>query len=223
MKTAQLAMLASVAAAPLFAQDQRELDAHAHGVSIVEIGVEDGRVEIDIYSPGADIVGFEYAASTAADKDAVEAAIRTMLTPENVVTLPEAAGCRLTEVLADLHTGDDDHDDHGADDHGDDDHGDDAAPDAAAGDAEGEEDAEGEAHGDGDGEAHDDAADDGATHSEFHASYAFACDQPEALTSIAFPFFDQFPNAQEIEAQYVTGSGSGSAEIGRDDAELTLD
>ncbi len=82
------------------------MDAHVHGVSTPKLAVEDGTLEMNLLSPGMDIVGFEFEASTDADKDAVEAAIRTMLVPENIVTLPDAAECRLSEVLAHLH-GDD--------------------------------------------------------------------------------------------------------------------
>lgn len=204
MKIVTYALLTSVAATPLFAQDEhREMDAHVHGVSTLELAVENGLVEMNLTSPGMDIVGFEYEASTDADKDAVEAAIRVMLTPENIVTLSDDAECRLTEVLAHLHAGDhdhdegDDHDDHAEADHHDDDHDD---------------------HAEGDDHDHD-----GAEHNEFHVRYKFACAHPEKLSTIGFPFFERFPNAQEIEAQFVTDAGAGAAEIGRDAAELNLD
>lgn len=209
MKTIHLALLASVAATPLLAQETREMDAHVHGVSTLELAVENGTLEMNLLSPGMDIVGFEYEASTDADKDAVEAAIRAMLVPENIVTLPEAAECRLTEVLAHLHTGDHEHEEGEDHDH--------------AGGAGHDDHAEGEEH---EHEEHAEGADhdheEGAEHSEFHASYSFACAHPEELTTIGFPFFDRFENAQEIEAQFVTDAGAGSAEIGRDAPELTL-
>lgn len=111
MKPILLTLAAATLALPAVAQDSREMEAHVHGVSKAEIAVEHGVVQINIHAPGMDIVGFEYAATSTEDKDAVEAAIRAMLSPENVVTLPKAAGCRLTEVLAHLHGGDHDHDD----------------------------------------------------------------------------------------------------------------
>ena len=207
MKTIQLALLASVAATPLLAQETREVDAHVHGVSTLELAVEGGIVAMDLYSPGMDIVGFEFQASSDAEKDAVEAAIRTMLVPENIVTLPEVAECRLTEVLAHLHG--DDHDHEGADEHVEgadhDDH------------AQGEE-HEIEEHAEGDD--HDHA--EGAEHNEFHARYIFACAHPEDLTTVGFPFFSSFENAQEIEVQFVTDAGAGAAEVGPDAPELTL-
>ena len=183
------------------------MGAHEHGVSKMEIAVDGSAVEINLLSPGMDIVGFEYEPSTAADKDAVEAAIRVLVMPETVVSLPDAAGCRLGEVVAHLHAGDHDHDegeDHAQDDHEHEDHAD-----------GGDHDHDGEEH-DHDGEDHD------HMHSEFHAHYAFTCEHPEKLTTLSFPFFAQFPNAQEIEAQYVTDAGAGSAEIPRDAAKLTL-
>lgn len=208
MRAIRLALAASTLATPVFAQDTREMDAHVHGVSTAEIAVEHGKVEINIHAPGMDIVGFEYEATSAEDKDAVEAAIRTMLMPENVVTLPEAAGCRLTEVLAHLHGDDHDHDDtsaHMGDDHDHQDH------------------AEGDDHDHEDHAADDHDHSDEAQHREFHVSYAFACDEEDALTTISFPFFDQFGNAQEIEAQYVTETGAGQAEITRSAPELALE
>lgn len=200
MKPIYLALATTTLATPALAQDTRELDAHVHGVSTVEIAVEHGAIEINILSPGMDIVGFEHEASSAEDKEAVAAAIRQFLTPEEIVSLPEGAGCRLTEVLAHLHTGD--HDDehmHEGDDHThDDDH------------------AEGEEH------DHEDHADE-ARHSEFHVTYGFACDDEDALTGVGFPFFEQFPNAEEIEVQYVTETGAGTAELTPDAAEVSFE
>lgn len=213
MRISNLALLATVAATPLLAQETREMEAHVHGVSTLELAVEGGTLEMNLTSPGMDIVGFEYQASTDADKDAVEAALRKMLVPENIVALPEAAECRLTEVLAHLHGGD--HDEGHMDDHADHDaHADDD-------DHDHDEHAEGEDH---DHEDHAEGEDDdhAAEHSEFHARYIFACEHADELSKIELPFFSQFGNAQEIEAQFVTDAGAGAAEIGRDTAELSL-
>ena len=213
MRISNLALLATVAATPLLAQETREMDAHVHGVSTLELAVEGGTLEMNLTSPGMDIVGFEYQASTDADKAAVEAALRKMLVPENIVALPEAAECRLTEVLAHIHGGD--HDEDPMDDHADhDEHAEDD-------DHDHDEHAEGEDH---DHEDHAEGEDDdhAAEHSEFHARYIFACEHADELNKIGLPFFSQFGNAQEIEAQFVTDAGAGAAEIGRDTAELSL-
>ncbi|MFN4101491.1 MAG: DUF2796 domain-containing protein [Pararhodobacter sp.] len=246
MRTLALALLTSAIAAPLAAQEHRELAAHVHGVSTLEIAIEGNTLALNLLSPGADIVGFEYEATSEADKDAVEAAIQLLLQPDEIFALPDAAGCRVSEVLAHLHGAghdheghghddhgheghshghghahdDDGHDHHGHDDHAHDDHGHDhdhAEADHAHDDHAHEE------HTHEDGHGHEDHAHDHGGHSEFHARYTFTCDNPQALTSIGFPFFGHFPNAREIEAQYVTDAGAGAAEITRDAATLPLE
>lgn len=203
MKPIILAIAATSLAAPALAQDTRKMDAHVHGVSTAQVAVEHGKLEINLLSPGMDIVGFEYAPSSASDKDAVEAAIRQFLSPETIVTLPGDAGCRLTEVLAHLHSGA--HESEHEDDHDHQDHEDHA----------GEED-----HHD-----HDEHADhaESSAHSEFHVTYAYSCDDEDALGAIGFPFFLRFGNAHEIEVQYVTETGAGTAELTPDAPELALD
>lgn len=202
MSLIRYAALASLAAAPALAQEHREMGAHVHGVSKLELAMEGAKLSLNLHSPGADIVGFEYPAKSDDEKDAVEAAIRAMLAPENIVTLPEDAHCRLAEALAHLHSHEHDHDE--SDEH-----------------AEGHDD-----HDDheGDHDDHDDHEEHegGAQHSEFHARYEFTCEHPDELVNIGFPFFSQFPNAVEIEAAYVTATGAGAAEIHRDEAELSL-
>lgn len=191
MKPIILAVAATSFAAPALAQGTRGMDAHVHGVSTAEVAVEHGRLEINLRSPGADIVGFEYVASSAADKDAVEAAIRQFLAPENIVDLPEAAACRLTGVLAHLLSGEPDHED----DH-----------DEHAGEQE-----------------HHDHEEEGAAHSAFQVTYAYACDDEDALGTIGFPFFQRFGKAHEIEVQYVTETGAGTAALTPDAPVLSLD
>ncbi|WP_136440770.1 zinc uptake protein ZrgA [Pacificoceanicola onchidii] len=229
MKKTALVLSLVGAATPTLAEDTRAMEAHVHGVSKVEIAIDGGTLELALFAPGADIVGFEYQAASVEDVAAVQAGIKTLQAPENVVILPEAAACKLVSASASLRGADEgghhddhghehDHEDHAHEDHGHDDHGhDDHAHDDHADDEHGHED---HAH---DEHAHEDHADDEeASHSEFHANYVFECARPEALTSLRFPFFDTFTNAQEIDAHYVTASGAGMVELTRDTAVLTL-
>ena len=200
-----LAMLA--ATAPALAQDEhRELGAHVHGVSTLEIAVEHGVVEMNLLSPGMDIVGFEHAASSADDRATVEAAIVQLGNPTDLFTFNAAAACRVSEVFAHLHGPDDHHDD--AED-GDHDHEDDH-DDHAEGDMHDEHE---------EGEDHDH---DHGDHSEFHAKYAYSCANPDALSALAFPFFALYPNAQEIEVSLITDAGASQVEITRDGGALKL-
>ena len=206
MKPISLSLAAAALATSAAAQETREMDAHVHGVSVLQVAVEHEVVEINLTSPGMDIVGFEYEAETAADRAAVAAGVIQLSKVDEIITLSPKAGCALTEVLSHIHgdehehedeEGHEDHDDHGDEDH--DEH------------EEHDDHAEGEEH-----EEH-------GQHSEFHARYKFVCENTDALSEIGLPFFDQFDHAEEIEAEYITETGAGAAEIERGTAALKLD
>lgn len=219
MKIQSLAAVAALAAAPAIAQEHRELDAHEHGVSTLELAIEGDRLEMELRAPGMDIVGFEHAASSDDDKAAVEAALASLSQPARVIALPEAAGCSAIETEAEFEIeGHDHHEDHEAHAH---EHDDDYDHDDHDDHHEDHEHDDAHDHGSDHADEHDHEHH-GATHSEFHAAYAFACADPTALTEIGFPFFETFANAGEIEAQFVTDAGTGSAEITRDTRRLTL-
>lgn len=83
---------------------------------------------------------------------------------------------------------------------------------------------EGDAHAEEEHEAHAEGEDRGgeARHTEFHAAYGISCDDPDALTAIDFPYFEVFPNAEELELQMVTDAGAGAATVERDAPSLDL-
>jgi hypothetical protein len=184
---------------PAAAEGARHADAHVHGVSHLQIAVEGARVEIELRSPGADIVGFEHAAASDADKAAQEKALERLREPAALFGL---AGCTAVEVKA--HVGaegrehdEDAHDaDHDADQH----------------DKAHEDEHEGE-HGD---------AGDAASHAEFHGIYTLDCDAPVTEVSLA-AFFDTFPNAAEVEVEAITDSGARAAEATRAAPLIRLD
>ena len=207
-----LSLFALVAAVPALAEDTRQLDAHEHGVGALNIAVEGTTVAMEFHAPGADIVGFEYAAESEADRAAVDAAVATLATPLNLFEMPAAAECTVTQASAELESEEDHHDHAEAathDEHADhDDH------------AEHDEHAE---HADGhdDHAAHDDHADE-AGHTEFHAEYTLTCANPEALTEITFAYFETFENARELEVQIITSAGAQAFEVERDAPTLDL-
>ncbi|AML51806.1 zinc uptake protein ZrgA [Falsihalocynthiibacter arcticus] len=200
-------LIALVAAFPVFAEDARQLDAHEHGVGTLNIAIEGTTVAMAFEAPGADIVGFEYAATSDADQSAIDAAVATLASPLNLFVMSAAAGCTVVEALAELES-EDGHGEHG------DEHQDDHA------DEEHEDHAE-EHHQD---EAHEDHANHAneAGHTEFHAEYALNCESPDALTEITFAYFGAFPNAQEVEVQIITASGAQAFEVERDVPVLDL-
>lgn len=183
-----LALGALVGAMPAFGEDMRQLDAHEHGVGVLNIAIADMTVAMEFHAPGADIVGFEYAAESEADLAAIDAAIMTLGVPLDLFVLPDAAACTVTRARAKLEN-EGMHDDHDEEHHGDEDH------DEHSGDA---------------------------GHTEFHAEYMLLCENPDALTRIAFPYFETFPNAQEVDVQIVTASGAQAFEVERTAPTLDL-
>ena len=201
----KLPLVLALLATPAFAQETRQLDSHEHGVGELNIAVDGSTVAMEFHAPGADIVGFEYAAESAEDRGTIDAAVATLARPLELFVFPSAVECSVVQASAELESEDahDEHDDHN-EDH-DDDH-------AEGHDKHEEEHAEG----------HDDDHADEAGHTEFHAEYTLTCGNPAALSEITFAYFDAFENAREIEVQIISASGAQAFEVERDDPRLDL-
>lgn len=197
MKVLPLLIATAITATPVIAEETRQLDAHEHGVGQLDIAIDGQQIAMELHAPGADIVGFEYAAESAKDLAAVDAAVAKLSAPLALFVLPEAAGCRIVEASAGLES-DEEHEEHG-DEHADDEH---------------------DEHGH-DDDGHDDHADE-AGHTEFHAEYLLNCAEPSAITGINFAYFGSFPNALEVEVQIITDTGATSFEVERDAPTLDL-
>lgn len=203
-----LPFIALLVATPLAAEENRQLEAHEHGVGALDIAIDGTTVAMEFHAPGADIVGFEYEAESDKDRAAIDAAIAVLAKPLDLFVLPAAAECTVTQASAELeseeaHADDDDHDDHDHDkDHAehDDDH---------------------EEHAEHDDDDHEEHAEE-AGHTEFHAEYTLSCANPSALKEINFAYFETFENALEVEVQVITGSGAQAFEVDRDDPRLDL-
>lgn len=207
-----LPLLVTLAATSAYAEEKRQLGSHEHGVGALNIAIDGKTVAMEFTAPGADIVGFEYEATSEDDRAAVDDAVATLARPLDLFVLPDEAACSVTQASAELesegeHDGDhDDHDehaDHDADKHDDDHAGHDHSHDE---------------------HSHDDHEDhaDKASHTEFHAEYTLTCANPEALTSITFAYFDTFENARELDVQVITGAGAQAFEVERDTPTLNL-
>ncbi|MGV6848199.1 MAG: zinc uptake protein ZrgA [Marinibacterium sp.] len=200
MKSSLPAIAALVAANTAIASETRQLGAHEHGVGALDIAIDGKTVALEFHAPGADIVGFEYAAKSAHDRATIDQAVATLARPLDLFVLPGAAQCSVAEARAALES--DDHADHDGDDHGDEDHG-------------------GDMHGD-HGDANHDEHEAHAGHSEFHAEYMLTCANPGAISNMTFAYFDTFENARELKVQIVTGAGARAFEVFRADPVLDL-
>ena len=174
---------------PLPAPAQEIHGAHEHGVGQLNLAIEGSEVEIELIAPGADIVGFEHAAETAEQKAAVSAAADRLEDGAALFVLPEAAGCSLEEAEGEssLLSEADHHDEEHEDEH---EHG----------------------HEHEHEDEHDHAQDEGG-HAEFHAHYHFDCTEVEAVSELATTYFEQFPAAERLSVQYLTGRGQGAADL----------
>jgi len=211
-----LSFLALVAAVPALAEGTRQMEAHEHGVGALNIAIEGTTVAMEFHAPGADLVGFEYKATSAVDLAAIDAAVATLSAPLAVFKMSEGAECSVSKAQAGLETEkehDHDHEKHEDEEHAHDGH-----------DHDKHEDEE-HAHDDHDHDKHEDeehAHGEDAGHSEFHAEYLLTCNAPEALKQVDFAYFDHFPNAQEVEVQIITTSGAAAFEVTRAEPVLVL-
>ncbi len=96
------------------------LGAHEHGVGRLNAVLDGQALELELDSPAMNMVGFEHAATSAADKAKVAAARKQLENPLALFNLPKAAGCVIStqELNSPLfgdkpeadHDDDDDHD-----------------------------------------------------------------------------------------------------------------
>jgi Protein of unknown function (DUF2796) len=180
------------------AEERRQLGAHEHGHSVLNIAIEGDRIEMELMAPGMDVVGFEHAAETDEHKAAVAEAEAILSDPLALFVLPDDAGCAIETAAVELEAEDEHEGEHG-EEHAEEEHA-----------AEGEH-AEGQAEHEGE-----------ASHTEFHAEYAITCDSPDDLGTIEFAFFERFSGAKEIEVTVITESGQTRYEVERDAPRIDL-
>lgn len=108
---AWLAATILILASPAAIAADREHGPHVHGVGRLNVAAEGARVEIELTSPGVDIVGFEHPADSAAEKAAVAEAASSLKDGAMLFVFPDDAGCRLeaADVDAPLAEAHDDH------------------------------------------------------------------------------------------------------------------
>lgn len=97
------------------------LSAHEHGVGRLNAALDGQTLELELQSPAMNLVGFEHAATTDADKAKVAAVRAQLEKPLVLFNLPKAAGCVIaTQELESPLFGDkpdaDDHDEEDAKD-----------------------------------------------------------------------------------------------------------
>jgi len=100
------------------------LGAHEHGVGRLNAALDGQTLELELESPAMNLVGFEHAATSDADKAKVAAARAQLEKPLALFSLPAAAGCKVAsqELESPLFGDEPDADDHDEDEAGKDGH-----------------------------------------------------------------------------------------------------
>jgi hypothetical protein len=179
------------------AEERRQLGAHEHGHSVLNVAIAGDRIEMELMAPGMDIVGFEHAPETAEHKAEVEEAEAILSDPLALFVLPDDAGCVLETAAVELEAEGEHEGQHGEEHVA----------------AEHAEESEHNEHAEHEGEE---------SHTEFHAEYAITCDSPGDLDTIEFVFFERFPGAEEIGLTVITESGQTRYQVEREAPRIDL-
>lgn len=105
-------------ATPLLADEHNfeQHGLHVHGEVRLMIAQDGDQLEIDLVSPGVNMVGFEHPPSTQAQKEAINGAIATLKQPLRLFGFPSAAVCKAISVEAQIskehHDEHENHDEH---------------------------------------------------------------------------------------------------------------
>lgn len=95
-----LAMLLAAALLPGLAQAQAHSHAaHEHGRASVDIAIERGQLTLALDTPLDNLLGFERAPRTAAERQAAEAAVARLRAADGWVRIDPKAGCTLADVV----------------------------------------------------------------------------------------------------------------------------
>jgi hypothetical protein len=103
--------------------NHRSLSAHEHGVGRLNAALDGQTLELQLESPAMNLVGFEHAATTDADKAKVATVAALLEKPLALFNLPTAAGCVVaaqeleSPLFGDKPQVDDDHDEAAKNEH----------------------------------------------------------------------------------------------------------
>jgi len=196
-QTKKIAALFGIAAIFSVTATANSADPHQHGVGKLNVAVQGDHLEIEIETPGADIVGFENKPKTEEQRRLVQDAAKDLRDAGALFVFPATAGCILkdAEVKSDLlvFNRGNHGDKHHSEKHHDDKHHD---------------------------EKHHSDKHDEETHAEFHAHYHFVCKNP--LTHVDLRYFEMFPRAEVLSAQTLTATGQRKQKLTRKDTRLNF-
>ena len=148
--------------------EHREHGAHEHGAAELTIAWSGNEMAIDLQTPAHNVLGFEYAPATDAEKASLEESIAA-LEAGDLLQLDPEADCAVTSAMVETAMAEEaHHEPHGGDEHS-------------------------EESADHEGEDHDEEV-----HSDIDVAYNLVCQQPDQISTLdASALFAQFPNFEE--------------------------
>ncbi|MGI0924983.1 DUF2796 domain-containing protein [Pseudomonas aeruginosa] len=175
------------------------LGKHEHGVAQLNVALDGKTLELELDSPAMNLVGFEHAASTDADKAAVAKARAQLEKPLELFALPVTAGCSVAsqELRSPLFG--------------------DKAP------AHAHKEKAGHEHEHQHEQEHEHEHEHENGHADIHGHYQLSCEKPELLKLLTLAeFFKRFPATQKIQVQLIGPDGQKGADLAPASAELKL-
>jgi hypothetical protein len=168
-------------------------DAHLHGKVVVNIALEGKLLSVELDAPAVNVIGFEHAPRTDAQKREVAAVDRWLASGVGVVGVAAAAGCVRQQVDYTPPKFDGDHADHDHDHEHEHDH------DAGGKDQGGSE-----------------------AHADYRARFTYTCANPAALPWVDLWLVRRLKNVAEIEVNLVTPQAQTQRTLGADATRIEL-
>ncbi len=164
--------------------EHTSLSAHEHGVARLNVALDGQTLELELETPAMNLLGFEHAATSDADKATLKAARESLAQPLTLFSIPAQAGCSVASSELDS---------------------------PLFGDREQEHKKE---HGHTHAGEHDHDHDHDHEHSDISAHYQLSCSAPAALTTLDLnALFQRFPDTRTIQVQLIGPSGQQGVEL----------
>ena len=171
----------------VLAESSREKDSHEHGAANVMLAMEGEKLQLNFEVPSESLIGFEHFPKSQDQRWYFNEAIKTLLEPSKLFSIPANAECLLVgiKVSQSLFSAEDEHGHDEKDEHG---------------------------HDEKDDHGHDES-DKSEIHSEFSSKYHWNCEHLDEIDSIGTQLMNIFPRIEEIRVSWITKNNQGSMEL----------
>ena len=171
----------------VLADSSREKDSHEHGAANVMLAMEGEKLQLNFEVPSESLIGFEHFPKSQDQRWYFNEAIKTLLEPSKLFSIPANAECLLVgiKVSQSLFSAEDEHGHDEKDEHG---------------------------HDEKDEHGHDES-DKSEIHSEFSSKYHWNCEHLDEIDSIGTQLMNIFPRIEEIRVRWITKNNQGSIEL----------